>query len=105
MSASKVLLRHRQLLTHTRLSNHFSHTHTQAHTTMAPIKIAVLDDYQGFADKPFSQLDSSKYNVTSLKDTLLPYNHVDTPQSVKDELVKRLEPYEIISMVLRPLSL
>ncbi|KAM5384439.1 hypothetical protein ACJZ2D_001475 [Fusarium nematophilum] len=42
---------------------------------MAPIKIAVLDDYQGFADPYFGKLDSAKYEVVSIKDTLLPYNH------------------------------
>lgn len=63
---------------------------------MAPIKVAVLDDYQGFADVHFEKLDADKYEVTSLKDTLLPYNHPDTPPSVKDALVTRLEPFEII---------
>ena len=63
---------------------------------MAPTKVAILDDYQGFADSYFEKLDSSKYEVASLKETLLPYNHPDTPQSIKDELVKRLEPFDII---------
>lgn len=63
---------------------------------MAPIKIAILDDYQGFADSRFKKLDSAKYEITSIKDTLPPYGHPDTSQSVKDELVKRLEPFEII---------
>ncbi|KAK7403880.1 hypothetical protein QQX98_010335 [Neonectria punicea] len=63
---------------------------------MAPIKVAVLDDYQGFSDPHFERLDSAKYHITSLKDTLLPYNQPDTPQSIKDALVKRLEPFEII---------
>lgn len=63
---------------------------------MAPIKVAVLDDYQGFSDPHFKKLDSAKYEVISIKDTLLPYNQPDTPQSIKDALVKRLEPFEII---------
>lgn len=63
---------------------------------MAPIKVAVLDDYQGFSDPHFNKLDSAKYEVISIKDTLLPYNQPDTPQSVKDALVKRLQPFEII---------
>ncbi|KAH7156474.1 hypothetical protein EDB81DRAFT_840581 [Dactylonectria macrodidyma] len=69
--------------------NHFT-------PTMAPIKVAVLDDYQGFSDPHFAKLDSAKFEVTSIKDTLLPYNRPDTPQSIKNELVKRLEPFEII---------
>lgn len=63
---------------------------------MAPIKIAVLDDYQGISEPHFTQLDSISYDVTIFKDTLLPYNHPDTPQNVKDELVKRLEPFIVI---------
>ncbi|KAF7546664.1 hypothetical protein G7Z17_g8264 [Cylindrodendrum hubeiense] len=63
---------------------------------MAPLKVAVLDDYQGFSDPHFKKLDSTKFEVTSIKDTLLPYNQPDTPQSTKDALVKRLEPFEII---------
>ena len=63
---------------------------------MTPSKIAILDDYQGFADSRFDKLDSTRYEITSFKDTLLPYGHPDTPQSVKDELVKRLEPFDII---------
>lgn len=57
--------------------------------------VAVLDDYQGFARPHFGKLDSS-YKVTYIPDTLVPYNHPDTPQSVKDELVSRLEPFEVI---------
>ncbi|KAI5467516.1 hypothetical protein BGZ63DRAFT_469184 [Mariannaea sp. PMI_226] len=69
---------------------------TSTDLVMAPIKIVVLDDYQGFGDPHFAKLDIAKYEVTSIKDTLLPYNHPDTPQSVKDALVKRLEPFEVI---------
>lgn len=63
---------------------------------MAEYKIAVLDDYQGLAKTKFTKLDPSKYEVVHFSDTLLPYNHPDTPQSTKDELVKRLEPFQII---------
>ena len=63
---------------------------------MAEYKIAVLDDYQGLSETKFSKLDPSKYHVTYFRDTLPPYNRPDTPQSVKDELVKRLEPFQII---------
>ncbi|KAK4166319.1 hypothetical protein QBC43DRAFT_313440 [Cladorrhinum sp. PSN259] len=63
----------------------------------APIKIAVLDDYQGISEPKFKGLDSSKYEVSFFKDTLPPYNHPDTTQDVKDKLVARLEPFSIIS--------
>lgn len=63
---------------------------------MAQHKIAVLDDYQAISKPHFSKIDSSKFDVTYLSDTLLPYNHPDTPQSVKDELVERLRPFDII---------
>ncbi|KAI0106749.1 D-isomer specific 2-hydroxyacid dehydrogenase [Daldinia grandis] len=64
---------------------------------MAPLKIAVLDDYQKFSETPFKDLPSSGYEVTIFIDTLLPYNHPNTPQDAKDALVKRLEPFDIIS--------
>jgi hypothetical protein len=63
---------------------------------MAPLKIAVLDDYQGLSEPHFKQLDSAAYDVAIFRDTLLPYNHPDTPQNIKDELVKRLEPFAVI---------
>ncbi|KAF7555412.1 hypothetical protein G7046_g6563 [Stylonectria norvegica] len=64
--------------------------------TMIPTRVAVLDDYRGFANPYFQKLDPSQYEVTSFSDTTLPYNHPDTPQAIKDALVKRLEPFEII---------
>ncbi|OTA85990.1 hypothetical protein M434DRAFT_82392 [Hypoxylon sp. CO27-5] len=64
---------------------------------MAPVKIAVLDDYQKLSETLFERLRGSGFEVTTFTDTLLPYNHQNTPQDVKDELVKRLEPFEIIS--------
>lgn len=63
---------------------------------MAPQKVAVLDDYQGVSEPHFAKLDPSQFEVSQFKDTLLPYNHPDTPQSAKDELVQRLEPFDII---------
>ncbi|KAI9150658.1 D-3-phosphoglycerate dehydrogenase [Paramyrothecium foliicola] len=63
---------------------------------MAPIKVAVLDDYQGFSKPHYAKLDSDQFEVTHIKETLLPYSHKDTPQSAKDELVKRLEPFQVI---------
>lgn len=61
-----------------------------------PLKVAVLDDYFGFAEPIFQQLDASKFEVTIFKDTLLPYNHPKTSQDEKDKLAKRLEPFRII---------
>lgn len=61
-----------------------------------PIKVAVLDDYQGFAEPIFKKLDASKFDVTIFRDTLLPYNHPATPQDEKDKLVARLEPFPVI---------
>ncbi|KAI1473377.1 D-isomer specific 2-hydroxyacid dehydrogenase [Daldinia eschscholtzii] len=64
---------------------------------MAPLKIAVLDDYQKASQNLFKNLPSSEYDVTLFTDTLLPYNHPNTPQDAKDALVKRLEPFDVIS--------
>lgn len=63
---------------------------------MAGTKVAVLDDYQEVSKPHFDQLRDAGYEVDVFSDTLLPYNHPDTPQDVKDALVKRLEPYKII---------
>ncbi|KAI1384083.1 D-isomer-specific 2-hydroxyacid dehydrogenase-like protein [Hypoxylon trugodes] len=64
---------------------------------MALPRIAVLDDYQHLSDPSFSKLVGNGYHVSTYVQTSLPYNHPDTPQDAKDELVKRLGPYEIIS--------
>ncbi|KUI62707.1 D-3-phosphoglycerate dehydrogenase [Cytospora mali] len=61
-----------------------------------PLKVAVLDDYQGFAEPIFQKLDSSKFQVAIFNDTLRPYNHPGTSQDEKEKLVKRLEPFNII---------
>ncbi|KAF4460429.1 glycerate dehydrogenase [Fusarium albosuccineum] len=63
---------------------------------MAAIKVAILDDYQGFADEYFEKLDSAKYEVVSIKDTQLPYNHPQNTQPGKDALVERLRPFDVI---------
>ncbi|KAI8185056.1 D-3-phosphoglycerate dehydrogenase [Colletotrichum sp. SAR 10_65] len=60
------------------------------------LKVAVLDDYQGVSEPHFSKLDKSLFDVTTFKDTLLPYNHPETPEYVKDALVSRLEPFDVI---------
>lgn len=62
-----------------------------------PIKVAILDDYQGFSDKHFAPLrESGDYEVATFRDTLLPYEHPDTPDSVRDRLAERLEPFAVI---------
>jgi hypothetical protein len=66
----------------------------------APIRVAVLDDYQGISEPKFKSLDPAKYEVTFFRDTLLPYNHPDTPQEVKDKLATRLEPFTVICSLL-----
>lgn len=65
-----------------------------------PVKVAVLDDYQGISEPKFKALDASKYDVSFFKDTLRPYNHPDTSQDVKDKLVSRLEPFTVICISL-----
>ncbi|KAL8381316.1 hypothetical protein RB595_005535 [Gaeumannomyces hyphopodioides] len=63
---------------------------------MRLMQVAVLDDYQGISEPHFEALDKSIFEVTTFKNTLLPYNHPDTPIRVKDELVTRLEPFTVI---------
>jgi len=60
------------------------------------IKIAVLDDYQNIAIPHFQRLDKSKFEIKVFHDTLLPYSHPSTPESVKDELVERFKPFTVI---------
>jgi lactate dehydrogenase-like 2-hydroxyacid dehydrogenase len=59
-------------------------------------KIAILDDYQNASEKHFQHFDRSKFEIASYPETLLPYNHPDTPEDVKQQLVERLKPYTII---------
>ena len=63
---------------------------------MEAISIAVLDDYQGISEPKFMALNPGKFVSTFFKDTLRPYNHPDTTQDVKDKLVSRLEPFQVI---------
>jgi len=63
---------------------------------MSPIKVAVLDDYAESSREPFTTLDPAQYEVSVFKDTLLPYNHPSTPQTEKDKLASRLEPFNVI---------
>ena len=63
-----------------------------------PIKVAVLDDYQGIAASHFESLKPA-FDITVFRDTLLPYNLPSTPENVKQELVERLKPYTVISLM------
>ncbi|KXJ96126.1 D-3-phosphoglycerate dehydrogenase [Microdochium bolleyi] len=63
---------------------------------MAPVQVAVLDDYQEISPEHFAALDSAKYEVTTFSDTLLPYNHPEATRDDKLALIKRLEPFQII---------
>lgn len=65
-------------------------------TTASRLNIAVLDDYQGISEPHFKELNPSSYEVTIFKDTLLPYNHPNTPDAAKEQLVKRLKPFTVI---------
>jgi len=60
------------------------------------IKVAVLDDYQGISESKFKALNPTKFHVEFFRDTLPPYNHPNTPQDVKDKLVTRLKPFDVI---------
>lgn len=66
---------------------------------MAPTKVAVLDDYHNLYPNEISRLPSSKFEISYFSQTLLPYNHPDTPESAKKELVDRLKPYTVISCI------
>lgn len=61
---------------------------------LAMTAVAVLDDYQGCARSHFDKLDPSKYEVAYFPETLLPWS--TAPQTVRDELVRRLEPFDVI---------
>jgi phosphoglycerate dehydrogenase-like enzyme len=61
-----------------------------------PMKLAILDDYQGIAAPHFEHLKPT-FDITVFRDTLLPYNNPSTPENVKQELVDRLRPFTIIS--------
>lgn len=65
-------------------------------TMSSPIRVAVLDDYQGISEPKFRALDPAKFQVEFFKDTLRPFNHPETTQEVKDALVRRLEPFTVI---------
>jgi len=60
----------------------------------SPIKLAILDDYQGIATGYFEAL-KPRFEITVFRDTLLPYNQA--PASIKQELEERLRPFAVIS--------
>ncbi|CAD6441818.1 b3082bd3-e768-4bcf-bfbf-295394ef4ce5 [Sclerotinia trifoliorum] len=62
----------------------------------SPVRLAVLDDYQGVALKHFESLKPT-VEITTFPDTLLPYDGPLTPEDVKSQLVERLKPFTIIS--------
>lgn len=63
---------------------------------MAQVKIAVLDDYQGLSKTKFAKLDPTKFEVVYFPDTLPAYDRPDVSQSTKDELIERLQPFQVI---------
>ena len=60
----------------------------------SPIKLAILDDYQGIAAPYFESL-KPRFEITVFRDTLLPYNQA--PDNVKQTLEERLKPFVVIS--------
>ncbi|KAL5315171.1 hypothetical protein ACEPPN_017822 [Leptodophora sp. 'Broadleaf-Isolate-01'] len=61
-----------------------------------PIKLAILDDYQGIAAKHFESLKPT-FEITTFHDTLPAFNNPSTPESSKQELITRLKPFTVIS--------
>lgn len=61
-----------------------------------PIKLAILDDYQGTAAQHFEVLKPA-FEITTFRDTLPAFNHPSTPESTKQELIARLKPFTVIS--------
>lgn len=61
-----------------------------------PIKLAILDDYQGIAAKHFESLKPS-FEITTFQDTLPAFNNPSNPESTKQELITRLKPFTVIS--------
>ncbi|KAI9047461.1 hypothetical protein LZ554_008180 [Drepanopeziza brunnea f. sp. 'monogermtubi'] len=61
-----------------------------------PIKLAILDDYQGIAANHFELLKPT-FEITTFRDTLPAFNLPTTPESTKQELITRLKPFTVIS--------
>lgn len=68
-------------------------------TAMAPIKVAVLDDYHNISSEYLAKLPSSTFEIAYFPSTLPSYAHPSTSASSKAELVARLAPFEIISTI------
>ncbi len=64
----------------------------------APIKLAILDDYQCIGAQHFEPLKPA-FEITVFRDTLLPYNHPSTPDDVKRQLVERLKPFKVLAIM------
>lgn len=62
-----------------------------------PIKLAILDDYQGVARTHFAQPLGGQFEITEFRDTLPSYSLASTPDHVKQDLVRRLHPFAVIS--------
>ncbi|KAM0372834.1 hypothetical protein ACHAPY_009439 [Fusarium culmorum] len=60
-------------------------------------RVAVLDDYHGLASSHFSKLDRSLFSFEYFPATLRPYLDDDTAQAERDELIKRLKPFQVIA--------
>ena len=64
---------------------------------MAPIKLAVLDDYHNIALKHFSHLPSTQVEIAAFNDTLPSYTHPKTTDVERKALVERLRPFSVLS--------
>ncbi|OBS18933.1 hypothetical protein FPOA_10658 [Fusarium poae] len=60
-------------------------------------RVGILDDYHGLASSHFSKLDPSQYSFEYFPATLRPYHDEHTSHAERDELVQRLEPFEVIA--------
>ncbi|EPE33360.1 NAD(P)-binding Rossmann-fold containing protein [Glarea lozoyensis ATCC 20868] len=79
----------------------FRYTYTTTNFKMPPIppkgvKVAVLDDYAGTSKTYFETLEPG-FKFEWFSDTLPPYNHPDTTDDVKKQIVNRLKPFTIVS--------
>ncbi|KAK2627426.1 hypothetical protein QTJ16_003392 [Diplocarpon rosae] len=64
--------------------------------SQGPIKLAILDDYQGVAARYFEHL-APAFEITTFRDTLPAFNHPATPDTTKQELIARLQEFTVIS--------
>ena len=69
---------------------------SQKHQKMSLIRVAVLDDYQGFSKPLYGKLDPSRYEISYFPDTMRAYNRANTPDETKEALVERLKPFHVI---------